>query len=208
MAKVNGRKLNKTDEAVKYIWEQAENWLHFRFKRPDLNIYDIREQTGIAKKFNKYAFIVPKQEPDPNRRGLMKTNFYLMIDKRYLLDANKEQRLEIAGRSASEIVFMVNGKKFNDRLRETQAFLYEYGLPHYGNFPHQGLMLHQYTCSSCEQVITLQDRKIPKSRDIAYDPKRLTSCCNAIIKYDGRLEYPNEECQKLEKFINLEKNEQ
>lgn len=204
MARERKRKLNKTDKAVKYIWEQAENWLHFRFKRPDLFIYDIQEQTGVSKKFNKYAFIVPKQEPDPNRRGVNRTNFYLMIDKRYMLDANKEQMLEIAGRAALEIIFLVSGKKFSDRDKQTQAMLYKYGLPIYGNFPHQGLMLHQYTCSSCDNIITLQERKIPKSRDIAYDPKRLTSCCDAIIKYDGRVEFSNEECQKLERFINSE----
>lgn len=198
------RKLTKTEKKVKYIWEQAENWLHFRFNRQDLHIHDIIEQTGVTRKYNKYAFIIPKREPDPNHRGLMRTNFYLILDKRYMLDANTEQQLEIAGRAASEIIFMVNRKYFSDRDKEVQAFLYKYGLPHYGNFPHQGLTLHQYTCSSCDGVITLQDRKIPKSRDIAYDPKRLTSCCNAIIKYDGKVEFSNEECQKLERFINSE----
>lgn len=202
MVKVNGRKLTKTEEAVKYIWEQAENWLHFRFKRPDLHIHDIQEQVGVVKKYNKYAFIVPKREPHPIQRGAMVTNFYLVVDKRYLLDANKEQRLEIAGRSALEVLFMVSGKKFDDRNDETKAYLHKYGLPKYGNFPHQGLTLHQYTCSSCGNIITLQDKKIPKSQEIAYNPKKLSGCCNAIIKYDGKVDFTNEDCQKLEKFIN------
>lgn len=196
------RKLTKSEQKVKYIWEQAENWLHFRFKRPDLFIHDIQEQTGITKKYNKYGFVVPKREPDPNHKGLMRTNFYLIIDKRYMLDATKEQQLEIAGRASVEILFMVNGKRFKDNDTESQKVLYQYGLPIYGNFPHQGLMLHQYTCSSCEKVITLQDRKIPKSKEIAYDPKKLSGCCNAIIKYDGNVEFSNEDCQKLEKLIN------
>lgn len=204
VARVNGRKLSKTDEAVKYIWEQAENWLHYRFNKKNLHIHDIQEQTGIAKKYNKYSFVIPKREPDPNHRGLMRTNFYLIIDKRYLLDAKKEQLVEIAGRSAVEILFMVSGKKFKDNDKETMKVLYQYGLPIYGNFPHQGLTLHQYSCSECDSIITLQERKIPKSRDIAYNPKKLSSCCNAIIKYDGRVEFTNEECQKLEKYIQSE----
>lgn len=201
MVKINGRKLSKSEEAVKYLWEQAENWLTYRFKRKDLHIQDIVEQTGLTRKYNKYSFVVPKKEEDPNHRGLMRTNFYLMVDKRYLLDANKEQLLEIAGRTALEIFFMVNGKKFKDTEEATKKALYKYGLPIYGKFPQQGLELHQYTCSSCDSIITLQERKIPKSRDIAYDPKKLTSCCNAIIKYDGKVAFTNEECQKLERFI-------
>lgn len=206
MVKVNGRKLTKSEEAVKYIWEQTENWLHFRFKREDLLLHDIIEQTGVTKKYNKYSFVIPKKEPDTARPGFMRTNLYLIVDKRYMLDANKEQLLEIAGRTAMEIIFMVNGKKFKDNDEETKKALYTYGLPIYGNFPHQGLTLHQYTCSSCNKIITLQDRKIPQSRDIAYNPKKLSSCCNAIIKYDGRVEFSNEDCQKLEKFINTDED--
>lgn len=201
MVKVNGRKLTKVEEAVKYLWEQAENWLHFRFNRPDIYIQDIIEQTGVTRKYNKYSFIIPKKEADPERRGVMKTNFYLIVDKRYLLDAKKEQLLEMAGRASLEILFMVSGKVFKDSEEETQRYLHKYGLPIYGKFPHQGLELHQYSCSSCEQIITLQDRKLSKANNIAYDPKKLSSCCNAIIKYDGKLPFTNEECLKLAKFI-------
>lgn len=200
MAKVNGRKLNKTEVKVKYIWEQTEKWLKHRFNL-NTHINNVIEQTGVARKYNKYAFIVPTKEPDPNRRGLQRTVFNLVIDKRYMLDANKEQQLEIAGRAALEVMFMLNNKKFSDRDIETQKALYQYGLPRYGNFPHQGLTLHQYSCSECDQIITLRERKIPKSKDIAYNPNMLSSCCDAIIKYDGRVEYTNEECQKLARFI-------
>lgn len=196
------RKLTKTEQKVKYIWEQTENWLHFRFNRPDLYIHDIQEQTGLTKKYNKYSFVVPKKEADPNHKGLMRTNFYLFVDKRYMLDATKEQQLEIAGRASVEIMFMISGKRFKDSEIETKKMLYKYDLPIYGAFPHQGLTLHQYTCSSCERVITLRKRKYPKAKEIAYDPKKLTACCNAIIKYDGKLEFSNEDCQKLEKFIH------
>lgn len=205
MARVNGRKLNKTESAVKYVWEQAELWLEHRFKRPDLYISDIQEQTGVARKTNKYSFIIPKRERVPNQGSLMQTNYYLVIDKRYLLDANKEQRLEIAGRAAAEVLFMARGQRFDDRDELTEKFLQQYALPTYGEFPQQGLELHQYTCSQCDNVIALTRRKIPKSRDIAYDPKKLSACCDAIIKYDGKVEYSNEECQQFKQFINKER---
>lgn len=188
--------------AVKYVWEQTELWLEHRFKRPDLYITDVQEQTGVARKANKYSFIIPKRERVPNQGRLMRVNFYLVIDKRYLLDSNKEQHLEMAGRAAAEVLFMSKGQKFDDRDEVTANFLRQYGLPVYGGFPQQGLELHQYTCSECNNIIALTRRKIPKSKDIAYDPKKLSGCCNAIIKYDGKVEFTNEECQKYSKFIN------
>lgn len=205
MVNNNKRKLTKTEKAVKYVWEQTELWLEHRFKRPDLYITDIQEQTGVAKKTNKYSFIIPKRERVEGQRGLMQTNFYLVIDKRYLLDVNKEQMLEIAGRAAAEVFFIARGQKFDDRDEFTANFLANYDLPVYGEFPQQGLEIHQYTCSSCGNIIALTRKKIPKSRDIAYDPKKLSECCSAIIKYDGKVHYSNEEAQKFKKFINKER---
>lgn len=202
------RKLNKTERAVKYVWEQTELWLEHRFNRPDLFISDIQEQTGVARKTNKYSFIIPKRERVPNQGRLMQTNFYLVIDKRYLIDSNKEQRLEMAGRAAAEVLFMARGHKFDDREESTANFLRQYSLPVYGEFPQQGLELHQYTCSECDNLIALTERKIPKSRDIAYDPKKLSGCCSAIIKYDGKVEFTNEECHQYKQFINKERGKE
>lgn len=185
------RKLSKRDQKIQYIWQQIESWLTHRFKLPIQIEVDVK--TGLLKQYKVYSLTI-----------FQNNQFYVYIDNRHLTQATKDDLLNIVGREALKIKYLAQGVAIKETDARYKKELQDYGLPYYDIFPQDGLALWEYRCIKCDKIITLSPKKLPKSANIIYNPKKLTDCCQAMIKEsDVKTQYTNEECQKWAGLLKM-----
>lgn len=182
------KKLTKEEVAIKYIWEQIERWLLFRYRitRKVIVLADYIQRDGLYSRVD--------------YRG---RDIYVTVDKGLLREGDKLEMLKVVGRSAVQIKFNIEGKDFNEEDEEVKEELTKYGLPVYGNIPQVGLKLRQYTCSKCDKIVRVSVRKVPKSEEFEYNPKKLTKCCHAVIKDDGWVHFTNQDAHRLLATVSM-----
>lgn len=182
-------KLSAKDKKLQYIWQQIEYWLEYRFNKP-IKI-EVDTMTSLTSKYKVYSLTVMKQG-----------EFTVYVDNKHLLDAKNDDLLDIIGREAIRINFFSQGINIKETDEAYIAKLKEYHLPYYGIFPHDGMDLWEYTCLGCKRIIALTTKKIPDSKEFAYNPKKLTACCQKMIKEEGKRRFTNKECQSLQQIIS------
>ena len=182
------RKLSAKDKKIQYVWQQIEYWLEFRFSNP-IQI-EVEAMTSLTSKYKVYSLTV-----------LQQGQFTVYIDNKHLLDAKNDDLLDIIGREAIRIDFFSKGINIKETDEAFKSKLKEFHLPYYSIFPHDGLDLWEYTCLGCKKIIALTVKKVPDSKEFAYNPKKLTACCQKMIKEEGKRRFTNKECQELQGIL-------
>lgn len=178
----------KVDANRAYAWVQIENWLKTYYGKP------IKVEVFSDKMlYKEYKFA--KTVFSPN----MPPKIY--IDYNLLKKGNKKEILYAACREAVRIGLLANGIKVTEIAPEFRSELKRHGLPDYGGLPETGYSFYTYSCIKCGKVYALKKFKIQESAGIVYNPKVLTSCCEYMIKEDGRVFYTNEELQKYSHLL-------
>lgn len=126
--------------------------------------------------------------------------FEIDVDYQLLMGGNKEKLLHAVLREAVRVVMWYQGKSTKDGSVEYDAELRKFGLPVYGGLSETGLKLHTYTCSGCGKVWSLQQRKLPASKDPSV-LNMVTGCCRENFEYTGQIEYTNSELQKIRELL-------
>lgn len=183
-------KLSKKNKKIQYIWQQIEYWLQYRFKTP-LQI-EVDTQTGLTREYHIYSITTFKNN-----------QFVVKVDNKHLMEATKDDLLNIVGREAIRIYLFTKGINAKETDAEYKKLLHDFGLPNYGVLPHEGVDFYEYRCSQCNRLMGLSVKRVPKSKGITYNPKTLSDCCGAVIKEsDVKQHYSNQEAQKYYKLIN------
>lgn len=182
------RKLTAKEKKVQYVWQQIEFWLEFRFNNPILIEVDV--MTSLTRKHKVYSLST-----------IQKGQVIVYIDNSYLLTAKNDDLLDIIGREAIRIDYFSKGINIKETDAEYVAKLKEYQLPYYSVFPQDGMDLWEYTCLGCKKIIALTVKKIPDSKEFAYNPKKLTACCQKMVKEEGKRRFTNKECQELHHIL-------
>lgn len=182
------RKLTAKEKKIQYVWQQIEFWLEFRFNNPIL--IEVDTMTSLTRKHKVYSLTT-----------IQKGQIIVYIDNNYLLQAKTDDLLDIIGREAIRIDFFSKGINVKETDEAFIAKLKEYQLPYYSIFPQNGMDLWEYTCLGCKKIIALTVKKVPDSKEFAYNPKKLTSCCQKMIKEEGKRHFTNKECQELHHIL-------
>lgn len=193
MARNSGQlRLTKLEKNLKYVWEQIENWLEYRFKMPIL--VEVYDKTGLVRQFHHYSI------SRINPKGV----FEVFIEAKVLREGKKDELLNVIGREACRIYLMAkNRRMITETDPEFKELVISFELPWYGTMPEEGMDMYEYRCLGCNEIITATPKKIPKSKAITYNPKKVTECCGAMIKEsDEKHHYTNEELQKIQHLIS------
>lgn len=181
--------LSKKDKKIQYVWQQIEYWLEYRLHTP-LQV-EVVTRTGLVREHHVFSYTM-----------IQRGQFIVVIDQKHLMDAKTDDLLNIAGREAIRISFYSRGKNINENSPEFIEQLKRYGLPWYSNLPQEGMDLYEYTCLKCQKLIALTPKKLAASKEIAFNPKKLTECCGAMIREsEGKHHYTNYELQQLRDLV-------
>lgn len=171
----------KAEKNIKYAREQIERflWHEYRIKYP-IEVYGHKRIEGEGF-FSKLEF----KDGKPSA---------IDISYNLLIGSKRERILLTSLREAVKIALWYRRKPYGEGDKEYETELKKYGLPRYGGLSQTGKELHTYSCSSCEKVFFLREKKLPKSKDVS-EQNIYTSCCKAKFQYAGKIHYTNKQLQ-------------
>lgn len=105
------------------------------------------------------------------------------LSKRLINHYDRETALDVLEHELIHYACFMLGKPYRDGDWYFENELKKHGVARTKTFKLKGLY-HEYTCTSCGQLVARKPRKIKDDRLHLYTSK----CCNAPIKYEGQKE--------------------
>lgn len=177
------KKQDKVENNILYLEEQARRFLRHEYR------INYKVEIHGHKKIESEGYY---------SRTIFERGKPIGIDVSYnvLASSGKETILKVTLREVVRIALWHMRKPYHDGSKEYEVELHKKGLPRYGTESHTGKELHTYTCSKCDRIYFLKDKKLPKSKDPTLQEVR-SSCCGERFMYKGKVNYSNEKLQRI-----------
>lgn len=176
-------KRSKVENNIIYLEEQVERFLKHEYRiRYKVNVYGHKK---IEREGYYARTIFEKGKP-----------VGIDVSFQMLSKSGKETLLKVVLREAVRIALWNMRKPYRDGSKEYEIELRRKGLPSYGTVAHTGKELHTYSCSKCNRIYFLKERKLPKSKDPTIQEVH-TACCKVRFMYKGKVKYTNKKLQRI-----------